>query len=291
MSMRRLALLLLAACGSSESARPPQVEAPPSFASPDASALAAPCAESNKDPFVLSEARVLYRFNPPTSTFTEIGELRCGDAGTTATSMAIDRGGRAWVRYSDGKIWNVDTQSLACTPTAFVPKPSTEAFSKFGMGFSSVRRGSEEEELFVSDNQNGQSVGLALLDTKTKTLDYLGPYTGPLANTTCELTGTGDGRLYGFFVTQPPRIAEIAKDSGAISSSRPLPGVVVGTGYAFSFYAGDFYVYTGDRNVAGGSDVTRFRPSDGSITVVKSKVGFFIVGAGVSTCAPFEGPR
>ena len=54
---------------------------------------------------------------------------------------------------------------------------------------------------------------------------------------------------------------------------------------------GDFYIYTnvdgGNLPMnGGGSDVTRYRPSDGSITVVKSKIGFKIVGAGVSTCAP-----
>ncbi|MGH7281076.1 MAG: hypothetical protein ACRELY_06100, partial [Polyangiaceae bacterium] len=61
----------------------------------------------------------------------------------------------------------------------------------------------------------------------------------------------------------------------------PLPGVTIQGGWAFGFWGGDFYTFTG----GGPSTVTRFRPSDKSIVQVATYPSE-IVGAGVSTCAP-----
>jgi hypothetical protein len=246
------------------------------------------CDDSNKDVFVIAEDRTFYSFHPPTLTFTNKGLLMCPTGGATPTSMAVDREGIAWVRHSDGSVWFVDTRTLKCTQSKF--QPQTEAFTKFGMGFATETKGGSTEALYLSDS-NG--AGLAKLDLTTQAFEYIGPYTGDLAGTTSELTGNGDGKLYGFFVTQPAQIAEISKATGDIvpDSAHELTGVFAGTAWAFSFYGGDFYVYTNNDGGglpmnAGGSDVTRYRPSDGSITVLKSKIGFKIVGAGVSTCAP-----
>ena len=253
------------------------------------------CAEDTKDIFVISEENTLYQFHPPTLAFTAIGQVRCPTGGATPTSMAVDRMGMAWVRHTDGSIWKVDTRTVACTETAFLPLSETDPFHQFGMGFSTSSKGGSNEQLFLSDNKG---TGLAKLDTDTLKLSYIGPYTGDLAGKKSELTGTGDGKLYGFFVAAPAQIAEISKGTGEIIDPKELPGVYTGSARAFSFYGGDFYVYTasegnngGPPRAGGGSDVTRFRPSDGSIEVVKPKVGFKIVGAGVSTCAPTEGPR
>jgi hypothetical protein len=57
----------------------------------------------------------------------------------------------------------------------------------------------------------------------------------------------------------------------------------MGSGWAFAFWGGDFWVFTAP---AGDSRITRFRPSDGSVTTVVDSLGAIIVGAGVSTCAP-----
>ncbi|MDB4937318.1 MAG: hypothetical protein JWP87_4290 [Labilithrix sp.] len=244
------------------------------------------CAEENKDVFVIAEDRSFYSFHPPTLEFKNKGLLNCPTGGATPTSMAVDREGFAWVRHSDGSVWKVDTKDLSCEITKY--EPQAESFTKFGMGFATETKGGSAEVLYLSDS-NG--AGLAKLNTKTLALSFIGPYTGDLAGTTSELTGTGDGKLYGFFVTSPAQIGEISKATGDVISAKELTGVYAGTAWAFSFYGGDFYVYTSSesgnlpRN-GGGSDVTRYRPSDGKIEVVKSKIGFKIVGAGVSTCAP-----
>jgi hypothetical protein len=253
----------------------------------------AECAESTKDVYVLAADATLYEFHPPTLEFKNRGRVSCPASGATPTSMAVDRSGIAWVRYSDGSIWRVSTVDLGCSGTKYAP-PADNSFFQFGMGFSSETKGSVNEALFLSDHAGA---GLAKLDTTTLQLRAVGPFTGDLAGKTAELTGTGDGKLYGFFTTVPAQIAEISKGTGDILSTKELTGVSAGSAWAFSFYGGDFYVYTASNGSGGfpqagaGSDVTRYRPSDGSITVVKQATGFTIVGAGVSTCAPTTMPN
>lgn len=302
--MRRFALLAfvtLAGCASPrergfEPDPAPPLLTPDSGSDDDKNLGAGPnieCADDNKNIFVLSEQNSLYSFHPPTLEFKHVGMLRCPTGGATPTSMAVDRFGFAWVRHTDASVWKVHTRTLDCQPTTFTPPGDN--FFQFGMGFSSSSKGSSDEELFLSDSSGA---GLAKLDTSTMTLTPIGPYTGALAGKAAELTGTGDGQLFGFFVSAPAHVAEISKTTGEILNAAELPGVYGGNAWAFSFYAGDFYIYTssdgsggGPPRAGAGSDVTRYSPADGSITVVKSKIGFKIVGAGVSTCAPTEGPK
>lgn len=266
------------------------------FGATDGGASALPeCAEETKDIFVISEEQGLYRFHPPTLQFTSVGLLACPTAGSTPTSMAVDRFGIAWIRYHDGSLWKVSTKDLSCELTKFVSPAEGQPFSKFGMGFSTSSKGGSNEQLFLSDSATG--FGIAKLDLTTFKINYVGPFTGDLSGKAAELTGTGDGKLFGFFVTAPAQVAEITKGTGEVASPKPLMNTFAGNAWAFSFYAGDFYVYTSSESTGGvprgggGSDVTRYRPSDGSVEVVKPKVGFKIVGAGVSTCAPTEGPK
>ena len=301
--MRSLALftVVVAACSSSPAPAEP-TDAPRfgadggRFGSGDGGTTAyVECEEATKDVFVLSDQNLLYSFHPPTLAFTLKGTVKCPTGGATPTSMAVDRQGIAWIRHSDGSIWKVDTRDLACADTTFPLRAETDPFYKFGMGFATASKGSSNEILLLSDNAGR---GLARLDTKTLKTTFVGAYTGVLEGKTSELTGTGDGKLYGFFVTTPAQLAEISKGTGEIITTKELAGVFAGSAYAFSFYAGDFYIYTasvgtpgGPPLAGGGSDITRYRPSDGSIEIVKKSTGFKIVGAGVSTCAPTEGPK
>jgi len=301
--VRRVCLSLfvvVAACSSSSSSSPDGDPIDrPTFGTGDGGASTGggttpECAEETKDIYVLSEQNLLYSFHPPTLTFKSKGILKCPTFGATPTSMAIDRRGFAWIRHSDASIWKVDTRDLSCEATGFESGLASDAFYKFGMGFATASKGGSNEQLYLSDNGGS---GLAKLDTRTMKLTPIGAYDGALAGKTSELTGTGEGKLYGFFVTAPAQIAEISKGTGEIVSAKELPNVFAGNAWAFSFYAGDFYIYTSAEAAGGpplagaGSDVTRYRPSDGSVEVVKAKLGFKIVGAGVSTCAPTEAPK
>jgi hypothetical protein len=79
---------------------------------------------------------------------------------------------------------------------------------------------------------------------------------------------------------------EIDKDTAAVTTLAPLPGIVFGGGWAFAFWGGDFYTFTAPGGTNSSSIVNRYRPSDGSIVQVATTPGLTIVGAGVSTCAP-----
>lgn len=295
-----LALLLVAACstsvsslpddGSSGSSGKPSIGGGNDGGVVADAGVASNCTDEAKDVFVISDANIFYSFHPPTLELTSKGVLDC-PINALPTSMAVDRQGIAWVRYDDGSLWKVDTRDLTCTATTYAPGDENTAFYKFGMGFATTSAGANAESLYLSDNAGN---GLAKLDLTTFKISAVGRYTGALAGQTAELTGTGDGKLYGFFTTSPAQVAEISTANGSIVSTKTLDNVFAGDAWAFSQYAGDFYIYTDSggnagglpRSGSGGSDITRYRPSDGSITVVKPKIGFKIVGAGVSTCAP-----
>jgi hypothetical protein len=150
------------------------------------------------------------------------------------------------------------------------------------------------DTLYVSDHDGK---GLAKVDLNSYTLSTIGPYSGILKGVTSELTGTGDGKLYGFFVTSPATVAEIDKTNGNILTMNQVANTYAGTAWAFAFYGGAFYIFTADNSGGGlpkdgtGSDVTLYKPSDNSSMIVKGKIGFTIVGAGVSTCVPTTGVK
>ncbi len=252
------------------------------------------CSEEAKLVYVVSAEYDLFSFEPDKLTFTKIGALSCPSGGATPNSMAIDRSGTAWVNYSDGALFKVSTKDASCTATSFQKGQST--FVKFGMAFASNAVGSQDETLFVSgieDSVLGDGgKGLATIDLTTMKLTPISDYPGDLAKMGAELTGTGDGRLYGFFTTFPDAtLAKIEKSTAATSDARALDGVSTGNAWAFSFWGGDFWFYTSTGLEP--SRVTRLSSKDGKVEVVKPDVGGFrIVGAGVSTCAPLtSGPR
>ena len=110
----------------------------------------------------------------------------------------------------------------------------------------------------------------------------------------CELTGTGDARLFGYFTTAPfVRVAQIDRTNAGILSDDVLNGFTPPTDWAFSFWGGDFYLYAYPvaQNHTPNSSVIRYSPATGTVDFsYVPDVGFTIIGAGVSTCAPFKPP-
>lgn len=249
------------------------------------------CSEAAKLVYVVSDSNELYSFAPDKLQFTKIGTLSCPSSGATPNSMAIDRSGTAWVNFSDGALFKVSTADARCEATKF--QKGQNGFVRFGMAFATNTATSQEETLYVvgiEDNDIGK--GLAKIDLTTMKLTRLGDFSGALEGTGAELTGTGDGKLYGFFTTSPnATLAQIEKGSGATSGDKNLAGVSTGNAWAFSFWGGDFWFYTAVGNVP--SRVTRLQTgTNGAIGTAKADVGGFrIVGAGVSTCAPTTSPR
>ncbi len=254
------------------------------------------CSEGADLVYVLSDDNRLFRFRPLDRAFEEIGPLACPTS-MQPNSMAVDRTATAWVNYvqsdsfgSDtaGALFKVSTIDASCQgPIMNLP----DGYYRLGMGFSTDAVGAEEETLFVTGTDpSGFSPGLARIDTKSLTLTTVGPFTGSLAGQNAELTGTGDARLYGFFTTTPVYVAEIDKASSNILSKAAMTNLPTPAAWAFSFWGGDFYLYTAD--FVASSDVTHYRPSDGTVDLsYMVDIGFRIVGAGVSTCAPVAPPK
>jgi hypothetical protein len=241
------------------------------------------CSEAAKLVYVIGQDNELLSFDPPTTTFTSVGYISCPQNGGFATpfSMAVARSGMAYVLFSDGKLYLVDTSNAACTATSYVPG---QVFFTFGMGFVSDSPNSEEETLYVADYAG---TGIGKIDLATLQLTKVGDYSGGLTGP-AELTGTGDARLFGFFMGTPVIVAEIDKSNAAILTQAPQPTVNIGSGWAFAFWGGDFWLFTDPAGFS--SQVDRYQPSSGTTTTVKTGVGTTIVGAGVSTCAPVEPP-
>lgn len=310
-----LLLVLVAACSSTERRSPftdraatepgPPTSTTSSSGGFESTEDAAPegeedCPAASKLVYVLSNTFDLLSFTPNTGTFVPIGHVDCGES--TPNSMAVDRSGTAWVNYANGKLFKVSTKDASCQPTTY--EPNQGGFGRFGMAFASNAAGGDAETLFVNGIEDGlissKGRGLAKIDLGTLELSVMGDFSGALRGKSAELTGRGDGKLFGFFTTEPnATLAEIDKTSGVTSNVQELAGVSTGSAWAFSYWGGDFWFYTAGLG-ATTSTVTRLATSgDGKLTKVKTNAAeiakasgkFNIVGAGVSTCAPLSPPK
>ncbi len=215
--------------------------------------------------YVLSTDNNLWSFDPGAQQFTMIGQLGCNvPDGAQPNSMAVDRNAIAWVNYvasttdpitlepmdTAGYVYRVDTKDASCAAAPAVTLPSAEWY-RLGMGFSSDTSGGTTETLFVTGTGSTQgtasSPGLGSIDLSTGTLHAIAQFSGDsnLTGESAELTGTGDARLFGFFTTDPVRVAEISKTAVKISDMA-VPSVPVPSAWAFSFWGGSFYLYTSD---------------------------------------------
>lgn len=235
--------------------------------------------------YVVSQENGLFSYHPPTGTLARIGTIACPVdplAAPTPYSMSVDRAGTAYVIFSDGHLFLVRTADASCTGTSY--EVAQNGWQNFGMGFT-ANTADPGETLFVTESDFfGPSQGLGWIDTTTLRLSVVGPYSRRLGRS--ELTGTRDGRLFAFSLdaTSGSTVSEIDPRSAVVLSSTHLAVGTPDSAFAFAFYGGDFYLFTAASG-SSGTTVTRYRPSDGSTTVV-SHLTETIVGAGVSTCAP-----
>ncbi|HXI60069.1 MAG TPA: hypothetical protein VNO55_28575 [Polyangia bacterium] len=235
--------------------------------------------------YVLDDQGTLLRFDPGTVSFTRLGALNCPNVNAGEyNSMAVDRNGFAWINaFSGGKsqLFKLDIRTVACTATAF----DGGELQTFGMGFSSNQPGSPDETLFIDSQVHGTdgnkfgSIGFPSLG-----FTNLGRTDGSL-----EFTGTGDAQLWGFHPDQPAVIGQIDKTSGVFIKTYSAPPITARGGqvaFAFAFWADMFWIFLKDGNVPS-SSVYSVARSTGELTRALADAQLVIVGAGVSTCAPF----
>jgi hypothetical protein len=261
---------------------------PPIDATPPVVVVKTDCPDADATlVYVVTEETEVLAFNPADGSFRLLGHLDCPapNGNWEPFSMAVDREGHAYVLYNDildddadGILYRVSLTTLACSTTSYVPG-KTRGFTTFGMGVS-TDLGGPTEQLYVAADDDPPRLGV--IDTTTFVLSEVANLDSRAQRS--ELTGTGDGRLFGFF--QPGAEAEVGqidKTTGQLTAVNALAGVSQGSGWAFGFWGGNFDLFTSPTGF--GSDVTRFDPGDGSVDVIAHYPGI-IVGAGVSTCAP-----
>ncbi|HEY2368216.1 MAG TPA: hypothetical protein VGH87_17580 [Polyangiaceae bacterium] len=188
-------------------------DAPPDIVFPDVP-IVTNCEDAGTQYiYVITESNELYSFFPPSLTFAKIGDINCSGS-ATPFSMAVDRSGIAYSVFTDGNLFQVSTLNAACKSTTF--KPNQGGITTFGMGFSGdVDAG---ETLYIAaDETNNVTSRLASIDTQTFALDVIGQFQ-PQGGARCELTGTGDGRLFAFCDRALPRCAPKPRKIAAASA-------------------------------------------------------------------------
>ncbi len=257
------------------------------FAAPRASVpLAAtvdtPCTAAGQWIYTVSNVDDMFsRFDPKTLTFTDIGPLNCPGTASTPFSMAVDQDAVAWVGFSDGQLFRVDTTTAACTATSF--QPDQDGMLEFGMGFV-FDPSTGIDTLFVAGG-SAESAGPSTLATIAFPSLVLSPV-GQLDVGWPELTGTGDGQLWGFvpsFVSATG-ISEMYRfdpASGAVLTTYPLPSLTTVGDFATKFWGGSFWIFLGPS-------IFEVDRATGAVTTAVQDSGRDIVGAGVSTCAPLN---
>ncbi len=245
------------------------------------------CSDEAKLIYVVDQNKQMSRFNPATKTFNDLGLLECPTT-STPFSMAIARDATAWVLYNNGELFRVETKNnLACTKAAWTP--NTAGLRVFGMGFSTDQPGGTTDTLFVSGGSNPPPLGGPTSKLAKVDMSSFQPITAGTVSGWPELTGTGKAELWGFFpASMGTRVVQLDKANGAVLRTFPL-GTLNGTpnGWAFAFHGGSFWVFLKRE----GEDFTTVYQVDSVTGAIVGETPAdaperWIVGAGVSTCAP-----
>lgn len=229
--------------------------------------------------YVITEQNELFSFYPPTLAFTKIGNIACPSNGATPFSMAVTRTGTAYSVFTDGHLFQLSTANASCKPTSFVADQHN--FPTFGMGFAGQLDAGDT--LYVANSDVAANESLGTIDTNTFVLSPIGKFDMLVGR--CELTGTGDGRLFGLCMPlggPGSALVQIDPATAHIMTYTHLNTGNSNAAFAYAFWGGDFWLFT---SPGGASTVTLFDPVAQTETAVAT-FGSTIVGAGVSTCAP-----
>lgn len=255
------------------------------------------CADGADLVYVIDVDYNLHAYYPKDNTLKKLFELDCPCGNSlrdplskaTPFSMSVDRNAIAWVLYDSGEIFNVNTQTGACAKTSH--SPGQDGFELFGMGFVSDSKGSTTEKLYIFGGDKddiGYSGKLAYIDPATINLTTIGSIDN--RNMSPELTGTGEGRFFAFFPGANGFVAEVDKATGMFTNEWSTPITEDFDAWAFAHWGGQFFIfittYEGVIIPVANSKIMRLDPVSKKFATIKNDLGFRIVGAGVSTCAP-----
>jgi hypothetical protein len=238
-----------------------------------------PCQDASRWIYTFDSNNGLARFDPTTLTFTDIASLNC--RGGSPFSMAVDQNAVAWVHYDDGSLFKVDTATGSCQSTKF--QSNQHGIRVFGMGFV-FDPSTGEDRLFIAGGQDSRAP-----QSELATVSFPELIVTPIASIELgspELTGTGDGQLWGFAPKDASSknvatLMRIDPASGAIIESYDYPSLTTTGAWSIKFWGGNFWIFLGS---------SVFKVERNNPKVIKTAIAATgraqIVGAGVSTCAP-----
>lgn len=234
------------------------------------------CLAQAKLIYLVSVDYELYSFDPMiagTAAYELVGPLSCPSA-AAPQSMAVSRDGTAYVFYDSGELFRVSTTDASCQATAYV-HPMNQGFNQLGMGFTAASNGSSDEVLYIVS----PVFGLATVALPSYQVSQTGALVGA-----AELTGGPDGKLF-HFAAANAALGEIGLPSHTLTPVHTFTGLAGTQAWAFSRYAGKFYMFT-SPGTGIPTTTTEYDPVTDTSTVRDAAIGFTVVGAGQSTCVP-----
>ncbi len=163
--------------------------------------------------YVLDQDGAFYTFDPASLATSLIGSPACGDT-AGAWDFTVSREGNAYVIYNDWRIFEVDLQTLACTPTSYVNGQLGLA-SDFTASVVPTAQG--EQLVFYGGDQAGTPV-LARSDLTSFVLSEVGPVVPqpPPEAVLADIKADALGRLFGLseqgvFLEIDPATADLVR--------------------------------------------------------------------------------
>lgn len=194
--------------------------------------------------YLISDDGEIWTYDPDGDEYEFVVGPVC--AGATPYSMAVDTAGVAWINLIDSMgVMNLDLLDPGgCTESPYVR--TNPDFGLFGMSFASNSATDFCSDLYVmtysGDGEFNEGPDLGLLGV----IDPASGDIRELATTNFdggELTGTGDGRLFGFAGDDPVKLVEYDRATGALLDTIELTGVQKTNASAAAFYAGDIWLF------------------------------------------------
>jgi hypothetical protein len=233
--------------------------------------------------------KTLYRFEPTSRSFETVGHIHCPGPASAPYSMAIDRQGTAYVDFSGGTFYRVDTRTAECMPTAF--DSSVNGFVTFEVAFVANPSGGGETLFASGDTQmppHWRST-LGAIATGTMAWEVIGDYSAGSGGTdsVIALAGTSDGRLFGLTRSE---IVQIDPATAGVLTRETLhfmPNDYVSAGLAY--WRGDLYLFASAwlHDSTRQTVPVRYDPKSGSTAAMDDvQINDTIVAAASSTCAP-----
>jgi hypothetical protein len=263
----------------------------PNASIPLTATVATACTEASQWIYTVDSDGTFSRFDPTTLTFTDIAMLNCPSSPNQAPfSMAVDQNAVAWVVYADQRnnrndpasLFKVDTGTGQCQATSFQVDPNGPFALGFGMGFV-FNPATNVDALYIAggDGVSDSYSELATVSFPSLAVTPIGMITAGNA----ELTGTGDGSLWGFVPDRyaPDNESELVRldpASGTTLETYSYSTLSGGSSWAVKFWGGSFWIFLDGALY----EVPRATPQ--IILTRIADTGHKIVGAGVSTCAP-----